>query len=767
MTSVTFPSAVGGDGSTVSDDSSATTGLGNGGFRTRLIPAFTNVVNIAQNTVTQATNAATSATNAAASAATAASAPGTNATSTTSLTIGTGSQTLTIQTGKSLVVGMFVTIANTAAPTNLMFGNITAYNSGTGSLTVNVTVVQGSGTFAAWTVALVGAQGAKGASANLTTVNATITANATLASSYLYVPIQMTAIGQAVTLPAANSLGLGGPQFILDNTKGTYPAGIRDNTGTLVMSIAPGGEAYVSLKDNTTQGGIWSVDGTNLEPGLISIDSTLSGTYGAPTNDGVTGIFVAINNNQSIHFAPNAARTSIYAFIVDSTGYQVTVPVLMASGLAAGVYVRAAWAVTATTFIVFYSSGNNDTYAVILSVSGTTITVGSPTSVITNATLLNSDFGSGAPQIVQLSSTLYAISGYQTTSLLAAVAFSVSGTTITAGTVATLAVSSLYSGSVQVYALTSTTALVLYTTGAGAPYTSYGVVVSVSGTTCTFGTAVALSGTGSANSGGSPAGCLLSPTTALVATDGNGSVAGYVSVCTISGTTVSWGTPVAVETTGLNGRLSYTDQSANRYCPRLYKLSTTTAFLWYVDGISFSRSMVLTVSGSSVSAGTILYGAMSAGGGSGSPDFGFPLAFGPSEILAVKQRANSAAGYWLFAQPTKVSGTSVTTGYGKALHHFGQLAPQSVWCNRISNGDYVLAASTPSSPELVVMRSNGDAISLRGTISMPPMKPDASFNYQNGNVAPNRVVLIGSTDNGPLTSTLVNQLRILSVEIAA
>lgn len=47
MSSVTFPTAIGGDGSTVSDDDNASTGLRNGGWRTRFIPCFTNLVNIA------------------------------------------------------------------------------------------------------------------------------------------------------------------------------------------------------------------------------------------------------------------------------------------------------------------------------------------------------------------------------------------------------------------------------------------------------------------------------------------------------------------------------------------------------------------------------------------------------------------------------------------------------------------------------------------------------------------------------------------------
>jgi len=91
---------------------------------------------------------------ASAAASTAVNAPGSGATSTASLTVGTGSKTLTIQTGKLFGVGQFVTIANGV---NVMAGSITAYNSGTGTLTVDVTHTKGSGTFASWTVGLSGA----------------------------------------------------------------------------------------------------------------------------------------------------------------------------------------------------------------------------------------------------------------------------------------------------------------------------------------------------------------------------------------------------------------------------------------------------------------------------------------------------------------------------------------------------------------------------------------------------------------------------------
>ena len=68
MSSVTFDVAVGGDGSTVTDDSNATTGLREGGWKTRFVPCFTQQVAVANYIVTKAGEASTSASNAAASA---------------------------------------------------------------------------------------------------------------------------------------------------------------------------------------------------------------------------------------------------------------------------------------------------------------------------------------------------------------------------------------------------------------------------------------------------------------------------------------------------------------------------------------------------------------------------------------------------------------------------------------------------------------------------------------------------------------------------
>jgi hypothetical protein len=78
----------------------------------------------------------------------------TTSTSTTSLTVGTGAQSLTVEASKSYQIGMSVRIAYSS--TVWMHGEVTSYNPTTGALVVNVTHVLGSGTQAAWTVSLSG-----------------------------------------------------------------------------------------------------------------------------------------------------------------------------------------------------------------------------------------------------------------------------------------------------------------------------------------------------------------------------------------------------------------------------------------------------------------------------------------------------------------------------------------------------------------------------------------------------------------------------------
>lgn len=74
-------------------------------------------------------------------------------TSASSISVGTGSKTITTQAGKGFSLGMVVKIAKTVTPNTVnMTAEITAYDSVTGSMTVSVYSVTGSGTHSGWTI---------------------------------------------------------------------------------------------------------------------------------------------------------------------------------------------------------------------------------------------------------------------------------------------------------------------------------------------------------------------------------------------------------------------------------------------------------------------------------------------------------------------------------------------------------------------------------------------------------------------------------------
>lgn len=70
--------------------------------------------------------------------------------STTSLTIGTGTKNLTTGINLAFTAGMEIGIYNTNS--NYMNGTVTSYDPATGALVANITSIGGSGTFTSWTV---------------------------------------------------------------------------------------------------------------------------------------------------------------------------------------------------------------------------------------------------------------------------------------------------------------------------------------------------------------------------------------------------------------------------------------------------------------------------------------------------------------------------------------------------------------------------------------------------------------------------------------
>lgn len=143
------------NGNTYSDDGSAARDMRSGGHRSWLLPMLADAMTSVNAADADATAAAASASSAQTYAA------ALQATSVTSNSVGTGSKTWAVGTGKQFAVGMRVMVVQTSTPANYCYGDVTAYSSG--NLTVNVTATGGAGAgITAWSVFLSGLQGAAG-----------------------------------------------------------------------------------------------------------------------------------------------------------------------------------------------------------------------------------------------------------------------------------------------------------------------------------------------------------------------------------------------------------------------------------------------------------------------------------------------------------------------------------------------------------------------------------------------------------------------------
>jgi len=160
----------------------------------------------------------------------------TTGSSVTSNTIGTGAKSFTTQTGLGYGVGRTLRMANSS--TNFMTGEVTSYNSGTGSLVMNITSVSGSGTFTSWVITL-GAVGASTAG----TVSATPGGNLAGAT----VQAQLTELDAEKAGLALNNTFTGTNDFL----NVTAESALIDGAGGLGFTTGSGGSVTQATSKTT------------------------------------------------------------------------------------------------------------------------------------------------------------------------------------------------------------------------------------------------------------------------------------------------------------------------------------------------------------------------------------------------------------------------------------------------------------------------------------------------------------------------------------
>lgn len=340
-----------------------------------------------------------------AAAASAISAPGTNSTSTSSLTLSLGVKNLVTQAGKTYPTGANIVIARTSSPTTQMGAIVNTYDNATGAMTATVNTFVGSGTYTDWTIsiglsaggalpAISGADVGKllgvvagpvfGLVASRGADGAAIGGNQTLVVASAGVQqITPTASGQWVQLPVETTVPTGLGLFSLQNL-GSWDVEIRNSVGAAIGYIGSGATVGVSLRATTTSG--WVLQGA-LPLGVHAADVNFALSLGSSTSGQLWQV-VALDSTRDLLIYSGDAR--VYAQVWDSTAAVFGTPVLVRTANVSG-RVRAIKSATDQVLCLSFDNAQN-LQAVVLSVSGTTITVNTAVTAASSGASSDNNF---------------------------------------------------------------------------------------------------------------------------------------------------------------------------------------------------------------------------------------------------------------------------------------------------------------------------------------------------------------------------------------
>jgi len=238
-------------------------------------------------------------------------------TSTTSNTIGTGSFTFTTQTNKQFIAGQFIEASNGA---NYITGSVTSYNPATGSLVINASASNGSGTFTSWNISVVGAPGQNG------TGSGTVTSVSVVSANGLSGSVASPTSTPAITL----SLGAITPTSVASTgaVSGTTITGTGAIQGTTITSTVSTGTAPLTVTSTTPV--------TNLNIGGNAATVTTNANLTGPITSAGNATAVASQTGTGSKFVMDTSPTLVTPNIGTPSGGVLTNCTGTASGLTAG-----------------------------------------------------------------------------------------------------------------------------------------------------------------------------------------------------------------------------------------------------------------------------------------------------------------------------------------------------------------------------------------------------------------------------------------------
>ena len=239
----------------------------------------------------------------------------------------------------------------------------------------------------------------------------------------------------SVTLPDATTLSTGGPIFIISNNS-FYVITLKNNAGAAIGYVSAGTAVTLNLTDKTTANGTWEINNlpvVGTQSDYVQFDSNVTNYKSGAGGGG----------------GPNHAN-----FALSSTSVLT-------------VYCR-----TATTM-----------YAVVGTISGSTITYGSPTLVATEAS------GYYYFDAITLSSTQAIVNLSTSAAATAVYGLTISGTTISVSTISARVGANSSYGTMGMCRIDNNTALAAYYTNAGATSFVINTITHNGASAPTWGTA--------------------------------------------------------------------------------------------------------------------------------------------------------------------------------------------------------------------------------------------------------------------------------------
>lgn len=202
-------------------------------------------------------------------------------TSLSSNTIGTGNLTFLTQPGLQFFPGGILIAASATTPTSYVLGSVVSYNTVTGSLVLNSTQTNGSGTYSSWNISISGVQGPPGTVTAVSVTTANGLAGTSSGGSTPQLALSTTVTGVLKGNGTAISAATAGTDYSV-GTAVLATGIVKNTTGTGALSIAIAAD-FPTLNQNTTGTAATVTTNANLTGPVTSVGNATTIANGAVT----------------------------------------------------------------------------------------------------------------------------------------------------------------------------------------------------------------------------------------------------------------------------------------------------------------------------------------------------------------------------------------------------------------------------------------------------------------------------------------------------